>query len=208
MHASVFSRLLALTGLLAACSPQQKAPETDSASNKPSPSEIATTQQPVAPAPSLPRPVGPELIVLPGQGLSALRFGATLPTVKRHLGRSCELQTEERCIFIHQAIELGLKDGVVSQIKVHRRGRPVPGDTEGRTFGTFHGKLDPQILLGLHQHVVEQEYGAPTKKENFELQGSVGLVARHEYPGLLLEYDRIENGNTVLAAFAIIPPTP
>ena len=71
----------------------------------------------------------------------------------------------------------------------------------------------PRVVFFLHEHIVEEEYGKPERKE--PLSGPDGQVRRAFYPGLVLEYDKIENGNTILAAMEVVkmpegqtPPPP
>ncbi len=63
--------------------------------------------------------------------------------------------------------------------------------------------MAPEIMLGLHRHIVIEEFGEPSKKE--PLSGPDGQVEKHTYPGVVLEYDKIENGNTILAAITVVP---
>lgn len=60
-------------------------------------------------------------------------------------------------------------------------------------------------MLGLHRHIVLEEYGEPVKKEAISPPGPDGLVDRHYYEGIVFEYDKIENGNVVLSAIEILP---
>lgn len=143
-------------------------------------------------------------MVLPGEGVSATRFGATFETIERHMEAPCEVKTELRCLYVARGIDFGLKDGVLSSIKIHRRDRVVPGLPEKRYFGAFKGRLGQSILLGLHRHIVLEEFGKPEKVTEAPAGAENGLVESHTYPGLVLEYDRIENGNVVLSAFEIL----
>ncbi len=152
------------------------------------------------------RPVGPRLVVQPGKGLGAILFGATRETIERQMQAPCDIQTKTRCAYIKQAVDFTLEDGVLVRAKAHLRDRPVPGTGGKQRFGTFRGGMRPRIMLGLHRHVVLEEYGEPRRKETISLPKSeTGTVARHFYDGLILEYDRIENGNIVLAAFEVFP---
>lgn len=156
-----------------------------------------------------PHPVGPPLLLAAGESLGPIRAGTNLETLARHMEGPCDLRSEQRCIYVKQAVELTLDDGIVVGIKVHRRDRLVPGspsEEEHRFFGTFNGGMQPKLMLGLHQHIVLEEYGEPLKKE--PLSGNNGEVERHVYEGIVFEYDRIDNGNTVLSAMELVLPAP
>ena len=153
-------------------------------------------------------PMGPRLVVLPGKGMSAIRLGATRKTVERHMGAACDSITESRCLYTRQALEFFFKDGEVERIKAHTRDRAVadPAANGDKHFGTFRGIVPPKIMMGLHRHIVLEEYGQPEKKEALNLISSVGLVERHFYDGLILEYDKIEKEHIVLAGIEVVAP--
>jgi hypothetical protein len=146
-------------------------------------------------------------VFLPGQGVGPIRFGATVATIERHMDASCDQISEDRCLFVRQAIEFFLEDGKLVRLKAHRRDRVVknPPKEGDQYFGTLRGLLFPKIMLGLHRHVVEEEFGAPHKKEPKDPPGADGLVDRHYYDGVTLEFDQIENGNIVLSAIEVFP---
>jgi len=141
-------------------------------------------------------------MVVPGKGITAMRFGATVETIERHMQAPCDVKTETRCLYIEQAIDFTLDKGVLVRAKVYRRDRPVPGVPD-RTFGTFHGGMAPAIVMGLHRHIVHEEFGAPDRSEAVDAPTGLGLAARDFYAGLTLEYDKIANGNTVLSAMEV-----
>lgn len=141
---------------------------------------------------------------MPGKGITAILFGATVPTIERHMQAPCDLVTETRCLYIDQAVDFTLDQGKMVRAKVYLRDRAVPGVPD-RAFGTFHGGMAPSIMLGLHRHVVQQEFGAPLRSETIAPAEPVGLVAKDFYEGLTLEYDKLDNGNTVLAAIEVYP---
>lgn len=215
------ARLLALSalclGFLSGCKKSQPedsekaAPAASGeAGEKPVAKEAKSPQPAVGKAEvrGYPKPIGPPLVVVPGVGLSAIRFGATFETVERHMGAPCDIRTETRCAYVRQAVDFSFKDGVVSHMRVERRDRPVKNpapdasDVE-KVFGTFNGLIRPDIRFFLHRHIVIEEFGEPKKKE--PLKGADGQVEKHIYDGLILEYDKIENGNVVLAAIDILP---
>jgi hypothetical protein len=147
-------------------------------------------------------PTGPRMIIDPGQGISAMRFGATFETLERHMGAPCDIKTEDKCIFVDQAVEFTMKDGVVVGMKAHRRDRQIAG-ASGKYYGTFFGIMFPKIVLGLHKHVVIEEFGEPQKIA--PLRGPDGQLEAHTYDGVILEYDKLKNGNVVLSAFEVVP---
>lgn len=149
-------------------------------------------------------PMGPRLVVQPGKGLSAIYFGATRATIERHMHAPCDVATETRCGYVDEAVEFTLEQGVLSKVVVQPRDRAVPGKP-GAFYGTFRGILPPRIALGLHQHIVVEEFGKPDREEELALEAPTGPKARGHYDGLVLEYDRIENGNTVLTGMVITP---
>lgn len=152
-------------------------------------------------------PVGPRLVFLPGKGVGAIRFGATVETIERHMEAPCDKKTEDRCLYVREAVEFFLKDGVLERIKAHRRDREIsdPPENGEKYFGSLRGIVQPKIMLGLHRHIVLEEFGEPKKKEPVSPPGPGGLVDRHYYDGINFEYDKIKNGNTVLAAIEIYP---
>ncbi len=85
----------------------------------------ASARESAVPAHGSPQPIGPALVVVPGVGLSAIRFGATFDTVERHMGAPCDIRTENRCGYVRQAVEFTMTDGVVSGMSVQRRDRQV-----------------------------------------------------------------------------------
>lgn len=143
-------------------------------------------------------------MVVPGRGITAIRFGATKATIERHMQAPCDLETESRCLYIKQAIDFTLEKGVLVRAKVERRDRPVPGVPD-QVFGTFHGGMAPAVMMGLHRHIVHEEFGPPDRTEAVQAPLGLGLVQRDFYAGLTLEYDKIANGNVILAAMEVFP---
>lgn len=152
-------------------------------------------------------PVGPPLTILPGQGIGPIRFGATFATVERHMQNPCDERTETKCVYVKQAVEFTMKDGVVAHIQLHRRDRPAGKTADGkpRYFGSYYGGLPPEIVMGLHKHVAVAELRPADRVEVLPQPDANGTVERHHYPGLIVEYDRVANGNTVLGGFQILP---
>lgn len=130
-----------------------------------------------------------------------------METVQRHMEAPCDSQTALRCLYVRQAIEYFFEDGTLVRAKAYRRDRPVsdpPPDGE-KYFGSFRGEMRPRIMMGLHRHIVVEEFGEPLRIEKVGSEGSVGLVERHFYDGVTIEYDLIENGNTVVSAMEVFP---
>jgi hypothetical protein len=154
-----------------------------------------------------PRSLGPPLQVMPGQGIGPIRFGATFDTVARHMQHPCDERTETRCLYIDQAVDFTMKDGVVDGIYVVRRDRPAPPRADGqpRYFGTYFGGMLPDIALGVHKHIIEEELHPPERIEKLPAPDANGTVERHYYDGVVLEFDKLPNGNTVLGAMRILP---
>ncbi len=213
------ARTLALiAGLSLAGCKGEKAPTPDTAGGaqptasavEPKPPE-KPAQKPVDPASGFPlgnpQPSGPPLQVLPGQGVGPIRFGATFATVARHMQRPCDERTETRCLYIDQAVDFTMKDGVVDGIYAVRRDRPAPPRANGkpRYFGTFFGGLPPDLSLGVHKHIVLEELSPPERIETLPTPDQNGTVERHYYDGLVLEFDKLPNGNTVLGAIRVSP---
>jgi len=150
-------------------------------------------------------PVEPILIIEPGKGANAIRFGTNLKNLERHMLGPCDIKTETRCVYIKAAAEFTLTDGVVSGMKFHRRDRKVSEPKAGGElyFGSFNGGMRPDVRLGLFQHVAIKEYGEPLKKE--PLAGPDGQVERHVYDGVIFEYDQLENKNIVLSGIEVVP---
>jgi hypothetical protein len=122
--------------------------------------------------------------------------------------RPCDERTETRCLYIEKAVDFTMKDGVVDGIYVVRRDRPAPPRPDGtpRYFGTYYGGILPDIALGLHKHIVEEELHPPERVEKLPAPDAQnGTVERHYYDGLVLEFDKLPNGNTVLGAMRITP---
>jgi hypothetical protein len=148
--------------------------------------------------------VGPELVVLPGKGVGAIRFGTNLAKLQQLMEGQCDIQTETRCGYIRAASEFTLSAGVVSGMKFHRRDRRVPQAPAAgeQYYGSFNGGMRPNIMFGLLRDVVLKEFGSPTKTE--PLTGPDGQIQRDFYPGLILEYDRLENQKVVLSGMEVV----
>ncbi len=210
--------LLASVLLASATGCKREAPSESGGAPSAAPSAPGASAHQAAPAPSA-KPhragyplgntttIGYPLEILPGKGLGPIRFGAKVETVERHMTRPCDIRTETRCLYIDQAVDFTLKDGVVSEMYVVRRDRPAPPKADGsaRYFGTFLGGMTGGFALGLHRHVVDQELRAPDRVEELKTPNENGTVARYYYDGLVLDFDQLENGSTVVGAARIVP---
>lgn len=207
MGSAAFVLAIAVCGLSACTEKKQSPPPPPAAAEKKVEPAPKTEEKPAPLSLGHRFPVGPQLVFLPGKGVGPIRFGATAETIERHMGAPCDKKSESRCLYVRAAVEFFLEDGVLVRIKAHRRDRVVADPpAEGEKFyGTLAGIVEPRIMLGLHRHVVLEEFGEPKKKEEVSPPGPDGLVDRHSYDGINFEYDKIENGNTVLAAIEIYP---
>lgn len=151
-------------------------------------------------------PLPPRLAVIAGAGLSAIRFGATVKTIERQIGAPCDVKSETECRYISRAIDFHLKDGVLERIHVHRAERPA-GKLRGRDvrYGIFNGAIPPQAQIGMFPSAVQEFIGKPKKVEKVDGKNPFDTVERHSYDGMILEYDELDNGNTVLGGIIVVP---
>jgi hypothetical protein len=145
-------------------------------------------------------PTGPVLGIFRGKGVGPIRFGATQATVERLMGAPCDVRVDDVCRYIGRAVEFFFRDDVVHRIHVHRYERPAGKDAKGQParYGLFNGAFPPDVQLGMLPWAVEEHVGKPLKVEpakDGSLQATVEL--RH-YEDMILEYDRLPNGNVVL----------
>lgn len=139
-------------------------------------------------------PVGPRFAVLPGKGISAIRLGATVPTIERHMQAKCEELTATRCRYVTRAVDFELENGVTQAIYINspeRRAGGVEPDGTPRAYGVFNGMILPDLVLGMTPQAIQEHLGPPQRVEKAPPNPhSTELV--HHYDGLVLEYDRIE----------------
>jgi hypothetical protein len=169
-------------------------------------SGAAAGQAPGPPVPTRwPVPTGPVLAVLPGQGVGAMRIGATVDKIEREMELPCQDRTAEVCRYVTRAVEFMLKDGRVTGIRVHRAGRPAGPDLAGspRTYGIFNGALLNEVRPGMLKDAVAKLLGPPTKVEPASGDGGFGTVEIHHYPGMKLELDAVQGGGVVLGGIVI-----
>lgn len=140
--------------------------------------------------------------ILPGQGIGPIRFGATRATIERLMGAPCEDASETLCRYVGRAVELRLLGGVLTEIRVSRKGREAKRAADGSIieYGFFNGLLLPDLYFGMKPQAIQERLGPPTKVEQISPLGPDGFAERHYYDGVTLEYDRWSNGNLVLGA--------
>lgn len=132
----------------------------------------------------------------------------------------CDFKTPTLCRYVNRAVEYELTRGSVSRIHIHRYERPVPSapkpsaagepiapiapttSSAESTFGPFNGQLQKDARFGMHRHIVLETMGPPSRAEPVE-DNPNHTVERHHYPGLVLEYDLLPNGNTVLGGIIV-----
>jgi len=196
--------ILALVSLLVSCKDKSKAEAAAGAS-----AAVAASGPPpgpVASAPGTPRrqwqvPSGPRFGIFAGQGIGPIRIGATVATIERHMEAPCELKTEDACRYVARAVEFILKDGVTSEIRIHRKDRvttPKP-----MAFGIFNGRFPQGAQFFMLPAAVHEMIGAPKKIEAVKEGGEWNTAEIHHYDGMRLEFDRMDNGNLVLGGVII-----
>jgi hypothetical protein len=150
-------------------------------------------------------PSGPVLAVLAGQGVGPIRIGATIATIERLMAAPCDVKTRDLCRYIGRAVEFQLENGAVKLISVQRAGRPAGKDNAGKAveYGFFNGAIPPDLRLGMVPFAIQEHLGQPRSVDRRDAAGASDRVEIHHYPGLRVEYDRLENGNLVASAFVI-----
>ncbi len=151
---------------------------------------------------------GPGLAILAGKGVGPIRIGATVKTIERHMNLPCDVRTEKLCRYIGRAVDFHLEDGVVDSIVVHRQGRPAGKDKKGesRQFGIFNGALLPDFEMMMKQSVIRNHLGPPLRTEKVDSDNPNHTVERDYYAGMVVEYDRYDNGQVVLGGVRIEKP--
>jgi hypothetical protein len=115
-------------------------------------------------------------------------FGATVPTIERHMGMKCEVLSETRCQIITAGVEFELSNGVVQAIQIHRFDRPVEGK-EGALWGVFAGGIPPNVLMAMVPEAVIEGIGKPKETKPITEKNPYNTVRRDIYDGMILDYD-------------------
>ena len=146
--------------------------------------------------------MGIPLPILPGQGVGPIRFGATKLTIERLMGAPCDDATETLCRYVGRAVDFKLEGGVVTEIKVSRKGREAKKTTDGSIleYGFFNGTILPDLYFGMQPGALQEHLGAPQKIEKVTPMGADGFSERHIYDGVTFEYDLWSNAKLVLGA--------
>lgn len=158
-------------------------------------------------------PVGPSLLILPGEGLGPIRFGARLETIERLIGEPCEQKREEPggvvvCRYSAHAAEFVLRDGVLKEIRAHRLGRPFKPEPK-LDFGIFNGRFEKGAAFGMLEVGVQELLGKPKSVRKVDKPPAENpnlTVAVHEYDGFTLEYDQIGPDRVVLGGVILKAP--
>ena len=153
---------------------------------------------------SWPIPDGPRLAILAGQGVGAIRLGATVATIERLMEAPCEFKTDDACRYVARATEFFLKDGVTAEIHTHRQNRPTTPN--GRVFGVFNGRTPEGVAFTMLEPAARELLGPPLKTEKVADGSDFHTVEIDTYDGLRVEYDRLDNGKVVVGGMVIVKP--
>jgi hypothetical protein len=214
MERVLFGVFVALSALLLpACKSTQSPAEGSQATPSAAPSRSVASPaiQPQGPsdervAPtSWPIPSGPRLGIFAGEGVGAIRFGATVATIERLMEAPCEIKTDDACRYIALATEFILKDGVVNEIRTHRPNRPTT--PKPRVFGIFNGHTPEEVAFMMLRPAAQGLLGPPEKTEPVADGGEAHTVEVDTYNGLRVEYDQLPNGNVVVGGMVVVKPT-
>lgn len=140
------------------------------------------------------------MAIVAGQGVGAIRLGANLATVERLMEAPCDEKTPTLCRYVARAVEFRFGDsGKLERIVAHRQGRKV-GD---KTYGLFNGAIPPDLMFGMIPTAIQQYLGPPERVIESNEGASPEAAYQHVYKGLVLEYDKLPTGRTVLGAARI-----
>ncbi|MBK8999303.1 MAG: hypothetical protein IPM35_26585 [Myxococcales bacterium] len=143
---------------------------------------------------------GPRLAIVAGQGVGAIRLGASVATVERLMAAPCDEKTPTLCRYVARAVEFELNDqGKVKRIRAHRQGRKAGG----RVYGLFNGAIPPDLMFGMIPAAIQQYLGPPEKVIENNEGAAPEAFAQHVYKGLVLEWDKLPNGRTALGGARI-----
>jgi hypothetical protein len=212
---SLLAALVWVAGL-AACrsgdvqdTPPQIVVTTGSSGAKPRGIKASDRKPPLASAPWH-IPVGPKLVIVPGQGLGPIRFGAHLDTIERLIGEPCEEKREEAgrtlCRYSAQAVEFVLADGGVVEFRAHRLGRLFNPGTSKVDYGIFNGGFESGVAFGMVPRAVQELLGKPRATRPVEGDNPHHTVEIYEYDGVTLQFDRISPESVVLGGAILTAP--
>jgi hypothetical protein len=203
-HSLFTCLMLAMSSCKARSSPAPSASATP-AHSAPAGASAGTSQYIPHPR-TFPIPTGPVLGIFAGEGVGPIRFGATVQTIERHMHAPCEVLEKDKCRYIGRGVEFDLKDGVVSGIFVHRHDRPAGKDRQGqdRVYGIFNGGIPPDLRFGMLPWAIQEYLGKPKRVEKVAGANPFHTEERHYYDGLMIEYDRLPNGNLVLGGAQVL----
>lgn len=165
------------------------------------------TKPPTKPKPKpYPPPSGPMLAVIAGHGVGPIRFGATVATIERLMESPCEVKTQAVCSYPARGVEFGLVGGAVDSISVHRAGRPAGKNEKGEPieFGFFRGAIPPDLRLGMLPSAIQEHLKQAERVETVPQPNPTNTVERHYYPGLVIEYDRHDNGKLIMGGIKVL----
>jgi hypothetical protein len=209
--------IVSVSFALATSSCKSKQDSSPAAVASAAPSASASARLPPPERRDWPQPSGPVLAVLAGRGVGPIRFGATIPTIERLMDLPCPIKSEDFCRYPNRGVEFLLEGGALKTVHIYRAGRPAGTDASGKPaeYGFFRGGLPPDLQLGMIPSALQEHLGQPKRIEQKPdvPPGPAEAVETHEYPGLTLVYDRLENGNLVLAEIVVTsdpnaPPLP
>jgi len=154
-------------------------------------------------------PVGPKLAIAPGKGFGAIRFGARLDTIERLIGEPCEEKTEQggkvTCRYSAQAVDFVLENGVVTEMRAHRLGRPFKNSGKP-DYGIFNGGFENGLAFGMVPAAARELVGAPKSVRPITGDNPFHTVEVHEYDGFRLEFDRVGAESVVLGGVVLDAP--
>ena len=189
-----------------------KSPAATGTSGAPSASAPTRASAAAAPAPNANKsfqvPIGPRLAILAGTGVGPIRFGATVATIERLMEAPCELKTADVCRYMGRGVEFLLENGVTKTVHIYRAGRPAGKDAAGQDaeYGFFRGAIPPDLQLGMVPAAIQEHLGQAQSIDKSDATGPGERVETHHYRGLTIVFDRLENGNLVMAEMIVFKP--
>ena len=72
-----------------------------------------------------------------------------------------------------------------------------------KTYGLFNGAIPPDLMFGMIPTAIQQYLGPPERVIESNEGASPEAAYQHVYKGLVLEYDKLPTGRTVLGAARI-----